>query len=167
MLANWQKYRELTAGVVFLVFSVAYYHNATTIRILSRHFFNAQFLPRLLGAAMIILSIAQIIYGIKMLNKSQPLSGEASGEIAVKSGQGGNIRILATIVILAIYIALLRQVGFLIMTMAYVFLQTLVLTPKEKRSILFITILSVVFSISVYLMFVRGFQLMLPRGMIF
>jgi len=166
MLASWEKYKELAAGVIFLTFSVAYYHNATTIRVLARHFYNAQWLPKLLAIVMIALSIAQIIYGVKALNQRQTRQDEG-GEAAAVSNQSGNIRILATIVILAIYIALLRQVGFLVMTMVYVFLQTLVLTPKEKRSILFIAALSVVVSLAIHLMFVQGFQLMLPRGQIF
>ena len=167
MLTSLQRYKELAAGVVFLMFSVAYYYNATTIRILVRYFYNAQFLPRLLAVVMIVLSLVQIVYGVKALNQRQARQSETGGEGAAMSIQSGNIRILATIAILAVYIALLRQVGFLIMTMVYMFLQTLVLTPKEKRSILFIAILSVVFSFAVYLMFVRGFQLMLPRGQIF
>ena len=170
MLASWQKYKELTAGIVFLMFSVAYYYNATTIRILVRYFYNAQWLPRLLAITMIVLSLVQIIYGVKALNQHrarQSETGGEDGEAAAKSIRSGNIRILATIAVIAIYIAFLRQVGFLVMTMVYVFLQTLVLTPKEKRSILFIAVLSIVFSFAIHLMFVHGFQLMLPRGQFF
>ena len=69
-----------------------------------------------------------------------------------------------TFVSLAIYIALLEPVGFLIMTAIYLFVQTLILTPKEKRNYIVTFITSIVIAVALDYVFVCLLNVLLPLG---
>lgn len=166
MSTGWKKYRELISGVAFLIFSVAYYLNASTIKVLSPNsgnYINGQFFPKLMAVFMGIVSICQIYGGIK-LNGGKSKTDAAPGAQGASLDRAGVMRILATLISLAVYVALIKTAGFLLMTILYVFAQTFILIPREKRNLPFMVILDIVFSVAVYFIFVHGFQLMLPRG---
>lgn len=75
-------------------------------------------------------------------------------------------RVLLSLVLLAASIFLLEYVGFLIIGAVYLFLQILILSPKEKRKPIRYALLSIVISAAVYLLFVRAFHVMLPNGIL-
>ena len=57
-----------------------------------------------------------------------------------------------------------QPVGFIISTMVYLFLQILVLVPKEKRSWPLTVIISVVSPIAIYALFTYAISSPLPKG---
>ncbi|MBQ6234430.1 MAG: tripartite tricarboxylate transporter TctB family protein, partial [Clostridia bacterium] len=80
------------------------------------------FFPLVVGIAMAALSVLRLILALR----------EKKGE-AKKSGDdlmGG----LSTIILIAGYCIAFSPVGFIISSIIYLFLQILVLTPKEKRN---------------------------------
>jgi putative tricarboxylic transport membrane protein len=82
-----------------------------------------------------------------------------------EGGRGDGRRTLATFVLIAVYVALLEKVGFLIMTFAYLVGQFLVMAPPSARHPLrFVAIGALVVLVSYYT-FVKGFDLMLPAGL--
>ncbi len=121
------RYKELISGLVMLGVSIFYLVNAYQIKVLSRVFFNAAMFPKILGFALAALSIAQIISALVKMSRNGTLAA-ASARIS----RAGKIRVAATLIALIIYLALLREVGFLLMTMFYVFAQILILTTKGK-----------------------------------
>ena len=156
------RYKEIISGLFMLTISAFYLLNAFKIKILSRVFFNASMFPKILGIALAILAIGQIVNAVAKLRKEARANGGQSSGIS----RAGKIRVAATLVALVIYLAFMRDLGFLIMTAFYVFAQILILTPRGKLSIPLLLILSTVFPAAVYLLFVYGFQLLLPRGVL-
>ena len=89
---------------------------------------------------------------------------EKKGEVN-KSGDdlmGG----LSTIILIGGYCIAFSPVGFIISSIIYLFLQILVLTPKEKRNWLVISIISVVAPIAFYALFVYAINTPLPKGLL-
>ena len=166
MSTGWKRYKELISGIAFLVFSVAYYLNASTIKILapnSGNYINGQFFPKLMAICLGVVSLFQLYSGIKLLGEKGTEQPEEEGP---RLDRIGVLRIITTLVALAIYIMFIKSVGFLPMTILYVFAQTFILIPKEKRNLPLMIVLDLVFSVAVYFIFVHGFQLMLPRGLL-
>lgn len=63
----------------------------------------------------------------------------------------------------------ISSVGFVISSIVYLFVQILILTPKEKRipkGIALYAVLSVVFCAVVYVIFRFGLNVMLPAGIL-
>jgi multisubunit Na+/H+ antiporter MnhE subunit len=74
-----------------------------------------------------------------------------------------------TFVLLIGYVGLLELVGFVIMSSIFIFLMTMWLLPKDQRNkkqLILTAIIAVVFASCVYLLFVKGFALTLPAGIL-
>ena len=77
--------------------------------------------------------------------------------------------VVLTFVLLIGYVGLLELVGFVIMSSIFIFLMTMWLLPKDQRNkkqLILTAIIAVVFASCVYLLFVKGFALTLPAGIL-
>lgn len=73
---------------------------------------------------------------------------------------------MLTLVLLVAYVCLLDKIGFLLISIVYLFLQMLLFCPKDKRNFTMITSISVLTSIIIYVSFVYGLNLILPAGIL-
>ena len=70
-----------------------------------------------------------------------------------------------TILLLCIYVLAFQPVGFILDTIVFLFLEMLVLTPKEKRNLPLLGILSVATPFIIYTLFVYAINTPLPKGL--
>lgn len=141
-----------------LLLAVVYYMYSFSIKEYGDAAVNSRFMPQILGIVLLLLSIAQIVSVI--VNK------KALESVSTGTGSKINAKVIQTLILIAVYATIMIPVGFLLSTMAYIFLQTMILTPKEKQRYLKTAIISVGFSIVVYMVFVKGFELTLPSGIL-
>ena len=73
---------------------------------------------------------------------------------------------VATIVVFTAYVLLMKPVGFIITSAVYLFLQMLILCPKEKRNSILFAVISVVCAVAIYYIFRNGLNVMLPAGIL-
>ncbi len=76
-------------------------------------------------------------------------------------------RVLASLVLVVIYVNILAPVGFILSTLGYLFLQILVLAPDGSRTaknVMLYAIIDVVFVCVVFFLFRYGFKIVLPSG---
>lgn len=162
-MPDLKKYREIISGCVLLCVSLFYLYHSFFIKIMKKKvFYNSAMFPKMLGIALAVLSICQIVNAVIKFRRERAAGQPETSAPAIS--RSGAIRIAATLIALVIYLAGMRQIGFLIMTCFYVCIQTLILAPKGKLSIPLLLVLSTVFPAAVYFLFVYGFQLMLPKG---
>lgn len=69
------------------------------------------------------------------------------------------------ILLLCIYVLAFQPVGFILDTIVFLFLEMLVLTPKEKRNLPLLGILSVATPFIIYTLFVYAINTPLPKGL--
>lgn len=162
------KYRELIGGCGFFLFGAAYFIAAFSIRKFDANgVIDSAFIPKIYGILIMILSSLQLLVAIwkkKIINK----------DVTEKNNDEGTLRqrlfaVLKTFALLIIYIALLGNVGFVIMSIFFIIAMTMLLLPQNqfsKRKIIMVTGIAVVFSVAVYLLFVYGFGLTLPAGIL-
>jgi len=150
------KQRELTIGIVMLVAGAAYL--LATHYVPDRPGVDSATVPTILGWLMCLLGVVQ-------LRTAYALSGEEGRRPA--EGPVDYATTLKTIALIVGYTALLTSVGFLIMTVLYLFAQFIVLTPaSQKPRYVRYAVIAALTSIAVYALFRYAFDMVLPVGLI-
>ena len=124
---------------------------------------GADFLPRMIAIIIIALSI-----GFLATTLPGALKAQKAGKKADEPAEEQNIkRVIITMALLVAYVALMNTIGFVITTIVYLFLQMLILGNKPtKKEIILYAVIAVVVPIIVNYVFVTGFQLLLPEGIL-
>lgn len=162
---NIDKRREIIGGSVFFVFAATYFIMAFDIRQYNDGFLSSDFIPKVYGIILIILSVLQILFGMWKHKKTDDEETNTSAIFDL----GRLSSVVVTFILLLAYILLLRTIGFIIMSSLFVFTMTLMLYPRTERNIrrlCKVVIVACLFSTLVYLLFVKGFALTLPAGIL-
>jgi putative tricarboxylic transport membrane protein len=124
---------------------------------------NAKFWPKVVGILGCIVSLVHLIQGAvdgaagKQEMKTENMEISAAGF----SGEGK-----ITLALIFFFILGMNIIGFLPMSIIYLFLQLVILKPKEERNYIKIAALSVIFCTVVWALFRYGFNMMLPSGIL-
>ncbi len=150
------KKKEVVIGAAMLATGLIYLF--LTANLPRKAFIDAAFVPYLLAAGMCILGVLQLLAA----------SGSSSREDAAAAEAGPDyLTVGKTLGLIVGYIAVLQWLGFPIATVAYLYLQFLVLTPHDHRvshgRYLLIALCASVF---IYVVFRHGFDLLLPAGLL-
>ncbi|HWP51763.1 MAG TPA: tripartite tricarboxylate transporter TctB family protein [Clostridia bacterium] len=168
-----KKYREIIGGATFFVLAAAYFVMAFGIKRFGAGqpgIVTSDFMPKIYGAFMLILSAIQILQGVWQL-KAQRQSVAVDAGVSSESGKRFPVEpeIMLTFLLLIVYVGLLKTVGFLIMSVLFIIGLTFLLLPKEERSVkkcIEVLMVAVLFTVVIYLIFVKGFHLTLPVGIL-
>lgn len=159
---------DLITGLVGAAFSGFYLYETTTVKIFGGSAtagVNAQTVPKLWGGCLMALSIILIV---RALLKMKSEKGGKSLRDWLQSVRNRR-EVVYTFILLILYAALMKPVGFIITSIVYVYLQIWVLTPLEKRNGKVRKIaagLAVFFSVSLYFLFTNYLMVMLPPGIL-
>ncbi len=159
--------KNLIPGIVLTIFSIIYLVLTSQIKKFSglgSDPLGARAIPYLWGISLLVLSLILVVRGIKQRNLAIKNNTLVKSELNFTGIIKENREIVLTFVSLAVYIALLEPVGFLIMTAVYLFVQTLILTPKEKRNYIVTLITSIVIAVALDYVFVCLLNVLLPLG---
>ena len=151
------KKRELLIGIAMLGAGLGYL--SLTMGLPRKAFIDAAFVPYLLAAGMCLLGTLQLLAAWRQaaVKADGATSGTAPDYLTVGKTLG----------LIVGYIAILGWVGFPLATMAYLYLQFLVLTPLEQRvSHGRYLLIAVCASAFIYVVFRHGFDLLLPAGLL-
>lgn len=161
--------KDLLTGIVAAAFSAFYLMQTSGIKVFggATAGVTAQTVPRLWGVAMLVLSILLILRSILAMRKKSEQDEEARLGFLARLKERREV--VCTFCLLILYAALMKLVGFIIMSILYVYLQVWVLTLPEKRTKRMHTIaggLAVFFSVSLYFVFTKYLMVMLPPGIL-
>lgn len=177
MFDSLKKNRDAAMGLLFIAIAIGAYAASFTIREMVDIRIGPRFVPRLTTVVLAALSGVLIVQSVLVRRKLAAKVGSAvaaeAAAVASKTEEEAAGRevvnqraVFWTIVLLVLYVSLLGMLGFVLTTTVYLFLQFLILTPKEKRSWWLAALIAVVVAVSVNYIFVRWFRLMLPTGML-
>ncbi|MEY8319890.1 tripartite tricarboxylate transporter TctB family protein [Lachnospiraceae bacterium 46-61] len=159
--------KNLIPGIVLTIFSIIYLVLTSQIKKFSglgSDPLGARAIPYLWGISLLVLSLILVVRGIKQRSLAIKNNTFVKSQLNLSGMIKENREIVLTFVSLAVYIALLEPVGFLIMTAVYLFAQTLILTPKEKRNYIVTLITSIVIAVALDYVFVCLLNVLLPLG---
>jgi putative tricarboxylic transport membrane protein len=149
------KGREVAIGIVMLLTGAAYLW--ATSRIPPKAAIDSTTVPTILGWLMCLLGAVQLGTAIRMP------AGDSGGQGAEAVDYA---TLLKTAALIVGYVALLNTVGFVLMTVLYLVLQFIVLTPAGRRpTYLTYVVVAVVSTVVIYALFRYGFDMVLPVGL--
>lgn len=159
---------DLITGLAGAIFSILYLIETSSIKIFGgagTAGVNAQTVPHLWGGCLLALSLILIVRSIyKFKTQKKTMPGPGALQIIKEHRE-----VAYTFILLILYAALMKPVGFILTSIVYVFLQIWVLTPIEKRCRkvkIMAGGLALFFSISLYFVFTRYLMVMLPPGIL-
>ncbi len=164
------KYKmNMLAGGVLFAFAAAYFILSWQIpnfKGLGAPPIDAKFVPRLWGGLLMLLSLLVFIRGLREYLKLKKEGKLEKSGTSLMDRVMENREVIMTFLCLLIYIWLLQPVGFIIMSALYIFAESMILTPKEKRKPLIAAIVGVVAAVAVDFAFVNLLHVLLPAGIL-
>lgn len=154
------KRKELLVGALML--GAGLFYLFLTIDLPRKGSIDASTVPYVLSIGLCLLGVLQLLTAAKA---RQPLTDpEADAELS-DSTPPDYPTVFKTLGLIAVYVALLQKVGFPIMTALYLYVQFIVITPRERKINHFAYIvIALVSSAVIFVTFRQGFDLMLPAG---
>ena len=119
------------------------------------------FMPIVIGVLIVFLALMLLFSALKNFKAN------AAKAETMPADTSDYKRVLASLVLVVIYVNILAPVGFILSTLGYLFLQIVVLAPNDRRSaknILTYAVIDVIFVFVVFFLFRYGFKIVLPAG---
>lgn len=162
--------KDLITGVILLTIAVFYRIAASGIQVfkgMGATLISARTIPYFWSYILMLLSSLLIGRSLKNIShkKGELANGQPSGILA---GLTKYYSVIATFFLLVLYSFSIQPIGYLISTMVYLPVQILLLTPHGSRSKILpaALIVSVIFAILTYVLFVKLLAINLPKGLL-
>jgi|GEM_PF-1029702 hypothetical protein len=152
-------YKDLVSGGVLLSVAVLMFWAASKVPRVLALGIDSGFVPRFLAICLACTCVPILYRGIRELSQRPPPS---SPDVQ----RGGGLLILATFLLVAMYIGLLEKIGFLLMTSVYLVGQFSILAGRGHRRPVIFVVAAILVSVAIYYTFVKVFNLMLPAGIL-
>jgi putative tricarboxylic transport membrane protein len=144
--------RNLIVSFVFMAFGIFLFIESMSIKQMMKNDVGSGFFPKIIAGAIIVMSLIRLIVTL-----SEPVGEKKKSNSDMAGGW-------LSILLVGIYVATFKPVGFIVSTIIYLFLQMLVLTPKDKRNIPQLAIIAIIAPLFIYVMFVYALNTPLPKG---
>ena len=151
------KTRDIICSLLFLILGIFMFSQALKITSIMGKDLGSGFMPKVIAVALVLTSLLKLIVTFFEKNPS-----EEEKENNNQDSKGG----LLTIGALLFYVLTFEILGFIVSTTAYLFIQMLIFSDEKNRKPLLFLIISVVFSIATYVLFVYLIQKPLPTGIL-
>ena len=157
---------DVFIGIAFLALSGLLFWASLDIRDFASVGVGASFVPRLIAGLFLLLGLALTITGSRSTIESTYAESDDPSSDTEDPIFGGPLAVTITVLLMCGYVFIMQTLGFVIASIGYVFLQTLVLTKNaEKRYVLFL-VTSILSTIAAYYLFVVVFGISLPAGLL-
>ncbi len=158
------KYRDTISGTVMTLLAAGYLAGSFQIRSYGDAAVDSRFFPQILGVMLLVLSITQLILGVKKLKAGTGTEETAEAAPAGEAPGRFNYKVILTLAVILAYIVLINRLGFVISSSLFLIAQTRIMAERKTWRPLFTILVSVVFSYVINRIFVDGFSLILPEG---
>lgn len=160
--------KELVIGLAMIGCSLAYLVMAYQLP--DHEGIDAATLPLLLAGFLTLLGVMQVFGALESKAPASNESAAPAQSLDEEETPPSVIEpktVLLTLGLILGYMALLGPVGFPIMTVVYLYLQFLMLTPvRQKANHVAYLLIAVTCSALIFLLFREAFDLMLPAGLL-
>jgi len=164
-----KKYGEYISGGFLILFGMVVLLSSQNIKRMAGVSVGSDFFPKIAAVMLIAFGVIIITSFIWNRNRRTDISNTTQApeadEAMVEVGSDWKAPLISAI-LLTFYVGLLGKVGFLIMTILYLFMQITVLAPKKKRNYVLFGGIAVGVTLIVYFLFVRILSVMLPAGLL-
>lgn len=149
------KTRDIICSLLFLIVGIFTFVNALEIKPLMAKDLGSGFMPKVIGVSLIVIAVMKLV--LTLTNKKESKIETSNDNIDQKGG-------LLTIGIFLFYVITFEMLGFIVSTIVYLFFQMLILSNDKNRNCKLFALISIVFSVAVYVLFVYVINRPLPIG---
>ena len=157
----FKKYGDIIIGIFFMAFSAELIVLSKALPKSKVMAIGPDFVPTLVGILTFVLAAALTLISIKGFKKrAKDLEAQEPPKCDYK-------RVLASMVLMLLYVCYMKPIGFIVSTLVFLFLQMCVLCPDDKRNgkeIARLAVITVIFVFAVFFLFRYGFKIVLPAG---
>lgn len=157
----FKKYGDIVVGIFFMVLSAVMIAMARMLPKSKVMDIGPDFMPTVIGVIAFVLAALLLFLSIKNFKLNAKEIEKASIEDCDYK------RVLASIILVLVYVFMLQPIGFIICTLVFLLLQMLVLSPDDergKKDIIKLAVIDVIFTMVVFFLFRYGFKIVLPAG---
>ena len=162
-----EKSKSMIAYVLLILFGAVYLIQTFSIKKVNINTIADSFLPRVACICMMLLCAYQMAKGLIKQAKTRESTALSKEKWQVVLTRLKKIGVL--LVVLAVAVALLKSLGFVIDMALLLFVLFFLFTPKEKRTkkqLILYGISSPLISLFVYYVFLKVFSVLLPAGIL-
>lgn len=160
-----KKYKDAVAGSVLFVLALIYFIMSFSIKLTYiDRVVGSRLFPQICGVIVMALGAVLVISGLR---QAKTLPDESSGAPHEKAeGIGPGMKTFLVLLSFAVFAYLLDKIGFTLAAFLYLFSQMLLMASKKPtvKTVLFYLVLSAALAAGIYLLFYKGFSLMLPKA---
>ncbi|MBQ7151053.1 MAG: tripartite tricarboxylate transporter TctB family protein [Synergistaceae bacterium] len=157
----FRKYGDIVTGIFYAALGAVTIYLAQQLPKSRVMKIGPDFMPMVIGILILFLAVMLLISALKNFKAN------AAKAEAMPADTSDYKRVLASLVLVVIYVNILAPVGFILSTLGYLFLQIVVLAPNDRRSaknILIYALIDIIFVFVVFFLFRYGFKIVLPAG---
>ncbi len=157
----FKKYGDIVVGIFFMILSAILIAMARALPKSQVMDIGPDFMPMVIGVITFIL--AAILTVMSLANFKRHVAEIDPASLP----ECDYVRVLSSIILVLIYVFALQPVGFIVTTLVFLPLQMLVLAPEDsrnKKGVIQILIIDVVFTLFVFMLFRYAFKIVLPAG---
>lgn len=157
----FRKYGDIITGIFYAVLGAVVIYLAGQLPKSRVMKIGPDFMPLVIGSIILVLALMLLFSAVKNFKANSAKAEAANPDTADYK------RVLASLVLVVVYVNILAPVGFIVSTLAYLFLQIIVLAPNDRRdskNIMMYAVIDVVFVFIVFFLFRYGFKIVLPAG---
>lgn len=157
---------NLICGLVYLALAIGVAVHAQTIPVGELNFgaMNARSFPTICAGVIALLSLCLIWQAVRGIKHSpKPTEEELAAE---RAGRKRLVDVLLAVILVALDIALLKPLGYLVVTPVFLFALIMLVTPKIVRKPVKFAVISIVVTIITYVIFRYAFSVQLPLGIL-
>ncbi len=151
-----KKKKDILVSVVFIILGAFILLQSIGVEPLMNNDVGSGFFPKVVGLVIMAIAGAKLVLSLK----------EEDDGVVEKTTEGDMAGGWITVILIGLYVLAYQSVGFLVSTAIYLFLQILVLCPKEKRNFLIFGLVSLITPVFIYTMFVYIINMPLPKGIL-
>lgn len=153
---NGKKLADTVINIMLVITGVIFFIASQKIQVGAAMGQGGDFMPKVCSSVWLIISILLLVFNVK-------------AEIPPRENPVRIKVFIITLVMLVVYVAALKPIGFVICSIVYLFLQMLLFVPKEKKTkktLAVFAVISLVVPVAVNALFVNVFSLILPAGIL-
>jgi putative tricarboxylic transport membrane protein len=160
---NKQSTDFIFGSIIFVLGVIAYYLTYKIRDVSGSGTISAATVPRFCAAVLMLLGIILVVTVLARKFKTRTPRGYEVSEQETTHTITPIFFVLADFIL---YAALVPLAGFLIVTPPFAFVLMFLLAPADNRKPLQFLIIAIITAIIIYVLFVYGFRVMLPAGLI-
>lgn len=161
-----RKFGDVYISVFLILVSIAMYIGTFSFKMLTVSRIGPKFVPQLTAIGIFICAIVILIQAIMAIKAGKNEAKDSDAEEGEPEDKPRYGRAALSLALMIVYLIAIPEIGFLITTALYLFVQIYILAEPSDRKIPLFIVISIVASVAVYYVFRSVFHVMLPDGIL-